>query len=110
MVDNDSKYENTMKKKILNNTEISDINYINYYNNYYIVTNNDNLYIIDNEYKIIYETPVYLLYENKKNYDIIYKDDTLMYLYDYKSKDGLIYEYYDIHSYELIDRVLVGGQ
>ena len=110
MVDNDSKYENTMKKKILNNTEISDINYINYYNNYYIVTNNDNLYIIDNEYRIIYETPVYLLYENKKNYDIIYKDDTLMYLYDYKSKDGLIYEYYDIHSYELIDRVLVGGQ
>ena len=109
MVRNNDKYIDNLKKEISKNTEIYDISYLNVYDNYYIVMDNENLYIIDLEYNKIYETPKYLIYENKKNYDIIYKDGTLMYMNDYMDKSKLIYEYYDIHSYELIDKVLLGG-
>ena len=106
---NNDSYLNKLKEKIIKNTEISDIEYINKYGEYYIVFNNDYLYLIDNEYQIILEKEKFLIHENDKNYDIIYKDNKFMY-FNEVYKDGIIiYEYYDIYKYELIDRILVGG-
>ena len=109
MVHNNDYNVSKIKRKIEKNTEIRDISYLNEYDNYYLVMDNDYLYVIDKEYKIILKKEQYLLYENKKNYDIIYKDDTLMYMNNYIKKDNLICEYYDIFTYELIKRVIVGG-
>ena len=72
---NDKRYEDRLKNKIINNTDVKEIEYINYYDSYYIVMDMENIYVLDNKYigKL------------------------------------LVYEYYDLYTYELYDRVLVGG-
>ena len=40
---------------------------------------------------------------------MIYKDGMVMYMNDYYKGKLLVYEYYDLYTYELYDRVLVGG-
>lgn len=109
MDNNDNRYDDKIKKEITDNTDIKDIKYINKYDNYYIVTDNNYLYIINNEYNELIRKDFSLLHDNVNKYDIIYKDDYIMYLNNYMRDNILVYEYYDINTYELIDRVFVGG-
>lgn len=109
MICNDNKYLNNLKKDIIDNTDISSIRYINKYDGYYIVSNNDNLYLFDEMYNNILEIDLDLVHENVNNYDIIYRDSELVYLNDIKDGSNLAYEYYDLYTYEFLDRVLVGG-
>ncbi len=109
MVYDDNKYNNKIIKNIVKNTEIKDIIYFNEYNNYYIVKDKDYIYLFDKKYKEIFKVDNILVYENKKNYDIIYKDELLMYMNDYYKNNRLVYEYYNIYTYEPIDKVIVGG-
>lgn len=98
-----------IEKDILKNTDIKDIEYINKYDNYYIVMDKKKLYLYDNKYNEITNIDVDKLYENKNNYDIVYRNETIVYMDDYKSKKGLIFKYYDIYNYKLIDEIVVGG-
>ncbi len=107
---NNNKYNDKLENNIINNTEIKKIRYIKKYDNYYIVTNNKYIYLIDSKYDIILKKDISLIHKNTNNYDIIYKDEYLMYFNDYIKDDILVYEYYDINTYELIDRVFVGGK
>ena len=50
-----------------------------------------------------------MVHKNSDNYDIVYRDNTLVYFNDKLDDKKLIYEYYDIYTYEVIDRVFVGG-
>ena len=109
MLFNDKKYHNELVKTITENTDISVVDYINKYDNYYIVLDHKYLYLIDSNFVEILEIDRELLNENSYGYDIIYKDDKLMYFHDYYKDKKLVYEYYDIYTYELIDRVFVGG-
>ena len=102
---NDKAYINKLKNK----TDIKEINYINYYNNYYIVTDDNYIYLLDNKYKELLREDIILIHKNTNNYDIIY-DSKFMYLNSKIKDNTLIYQYYDIHSYELIKEVLVGGK
>ncbi|MGN1358576.1 MAG: hypothetical protein ACI4WU_04335, partial [Bacilli bacterium] len=97
------------KKIIEEECKIDNIIYINKYNDYYIVKDREYLYLINSEYRIISEIDNNLLYENKENYDIIYDDEVFMYMDDEYIDDGVIYRYYDIYSYELINEIKVGG-
>ena len=106
---NDKNYMENMKKKIIANTEIDKIEYINVYDNYYIVLSDEDLYLLDDKYNVVLDVEKFLIYENSKNYDIIYNDKHFMYLNDVYEDDQLIYEYYDIYTYKLIKRVIVGG-
>ena len=106
---NDRNYLNNVKKKIIDNTEINDIEYINVYDNYYIVLNSEDLYLLDNKYNIVLDIERFLIHENSNNYDIIYNDKHFMYLNDVYENDVVIYEYYDIYTYKLIKRIMVGG-
>lgn len=106
---NDERYTSKIMDSIISNTDINNINYINKYDNYYIVTDKDNIYLIDNKYELILKKDINLIHKNNNNYDIIYKNDYLMYVNDYIKDNVLVYEYYDINTYELIDRVFVGG-
>jgi hypothetical protein len=65
--------------------------------------------LLDDKYQELLRRDIYLINENDNNYEIIYKDDNLMYFNDYMKNDVLVYEYYDINTYKLINRVLVGG-
>ena len=109
MVSNDKKYINRLEKDLLNNTSLDTITYVNQYDNYYIVMDKDSVYLFDSKYEEIYKTKISLLYENKNNYDLVYRDDTIMYMDNYKNKGGVIFKYYDIYTYELIDEIMVGG-
>ena len=99
---------NDIKGNILKNTDIEDIIYINKYDNYYIVRNREYIYLLDYNYEEILDIDVDLLHDNKDNYDLIYRDNMIMYMDSYKSKEGVIFKYYDIYSYEIIDEVMVG--
>ena len=109
MIRNDNRYYNRIKKIIEEECKIDNIIYINKYNDYYIVKDKEYLYLINSEYRIISEIYNNLLYENKENYDIIYDDEVFMYMDDEYIDDGVIYRYYDIYSYELINEIKVGG-
>ena len=109
MIGNDNRYYDKIKKIIEEECKIDNIIYINKYNDYYIVKDKEYLYLINSEYRIISEIDNNLLYENKGNYDIIYDDDVFMYMDDEYIDDGVIYRYYDIYSYELINEIKVGG-
>ena len=106
---NDKKSTNKIINSIYKHTDINGIKYINRYDDYYIVLDNKKLYLINRDYDIIIEKEVSSLYDNKNNYDIIYKDEELMYFNDYIKDNKLVYEYYNIYNYKLIDRVFVGG-
>ena len=109
MIGNDNRYYDKIKKIIEEECKIDNIIYINKYNDYYIVKDKEYLYLINSEYRIISEIDNNLLYENKENYDIIYDDEVFMYMDDEYIEDGVIYRYYDIYSYELINEIKVGG-
>lgn len=109
MIGNDNRYYDKIKKIIEEECKIDNIIYINKYNDYYIVKDKEYLYLINSEYRIISEIDNNLLYENKENYDIIYDDEVFMYMDDEYIDDGVIYRYYDIYSYELINEIKVGG-
>ena len=106
---NNNSYEDKMIKNVSIKCNIEDIKYINKYNDYYIVIDDNSLYLIDSNYKIISEIDINLLYENTKNYDIIYRNGKLLYSDDIYKDGNLIYRYYDIYSYEMIDEILIGG-
>ena len=109
MDNNDRQYDNKLRNRIIKNTGIKNIEYINYYDDYYVVIDKDNLYLYDNEYKEILKVDRIIIYKNDNDYDIIYKDGKLMYFDDILKDNKLIYRYYNIYNYELIDEVLVGG-
>lgn len=106
---NDNKYNKKIIKDIINNTEISNIKYVNKYENFYIVMDDKNIYLFSDKYQELLRKDIYLIHKNDNNYEIIYKDNILMYFNNYIKDDAFIYEYYDINTYKLIDRVLVGG-
>lgn len=97
------------KEMVIKNSSIMDIEYLNKYDNKIIVMDKENLYLFDNKYKLILEISLDKVYDNKKNYDIIYRNEKFMYMNDYLSKGKLVFEYYDIESYEFIDKVILGG-
>ena len=109
MVSLDKRYISNLEKEILSNTDIKEVIYINKYDGYYIVKDSDYMYFFDSKYEEIYKVEVSMLHENKNNYDLVYRDNTIMYMDSVKNKDGVIFKYYDIYSYELIDEVIVGG-
>lgn len=108
MVNIDNKYFNGLKKEISENTDITDIVYVNKYNEHYIAKDNEYIYLFNSNYEEITRIKLSLLYDNKKKYDIVYRDKTIMYMDNFKNKEGIIYRYYDIYTYELIDEIVIG--
>ena len=96
-------------KDIIKNTDIKNIKYINKYDDYYIVKDNDYIYLIDYKYNEVLKIDNKKIYDNKNNYELIYRDNTIMYMDNYIDKDSIVFNYYDIYSYKLIDSIIVGG-
>lgn len=109
MVYIDNKYNERIISNIISKTMIDSVIYYNKYDKYFIVMDNKYLYLLDNKYREIFKVDKIKIYDNINNYDIIYKNDLFMYMKDYYKNDKLIYEYYDLYTYELIDKVVLGG-
>ena len=86
---------NDITKSIQENYSIKDkITYTNRYGNYYIFTTASNVYVLNNEYKEIYQENLSRLAKNQENLAIIYKTNKLMYEKTIRKKDKITYEYY----------------
>jgi len=105
---NDHRYINKLEKAIIKNTDVREVSYLNTYGKYYIVMDDDNLYVFDSEYVELLKVDKILIHENNKKYDIIYEEKP-MYISNYYKDNKLYYEYYDLYTYEKTGEVLVGG-
>lgn len=105
---NDKRTVSKYNKLIIKNTSIEKVDYLNIYGNKYIVLADDNLYVFDKEYHELLNIDKILIHDNKNNYDIVY-DDKLMYQECLEKGNKIIYNYYDIYSYEFIKSVSLGG-
>ena len=103
----DYKYEDSLKNEILNNTDIDSFLYVNKYDNHYIIQDKDYLYLFNSKFEEIIRISLDKVYKNSLGYAIVYRDKTIMYMDNYMDKRGIIYKYYDIYTYEVIDEVLV---
>ena len=108
-LEKDEEYIGSVKDKIMDNTDVKKIDYLNIYGNNYIVSDGSYIYVFDKEYKEISKVDIILLAKNTNNYDIIYEDELLMYYKDYYKNSKIICEYYDIYKYELVKTISLGG-
>lgn len=97
-----NRYINIQIKEFENNTNL-DINYLNTYNNYYIVKTNTEILVYNHNYEEIYKEPLDKIFD--LNYDIIYKSNALKYEQTIVSKKKITYNYYDIHTGEKTDNI-----
>lgn len=100
---------NELKELIKNNTKITNINYINKYNLYYLITDDKYLYILKDNYEQINKTELNKIHNNHKNYEIIYQNDNAMYMNNYVNNDTIVFVYYDLYTYEKINEINLGG-
>ena len=96
-------WEENVIKTIKDKTNTQEkINYINYYNNYYIYKTDNNVVVLNNEYQEVEKFKSSDLAENKDNYELIYKTKKLMYEKSIIEKNKVTYEYYDAKTYQKI--------
>ncbi len=89
-------YQDNMLKKIKKNYNINNIDYLNYYNNYYIIKNKEDIIVLNNKYEEVLKEKISNIDTNK--YELVYRDKKLMYEETTLKKDKVIYTYYDIKS------------
>lgn len=106
-VTKNNKYKKNILKDIYNNTDIKNISYYNKSNNYYIVKDNENIYVFDLNYDKVYSKDINEIYNS--SLDIVYRRSNLYYEEKVRDKDKLTYKYYDISTYEEAFDIDVGG-
>ena len=83
-------YYNNISKSIKDNYANINLYYVNKYNDYYVFLSDDNYDVLDGEYNEIMLISKSLVHDNTNNYDVIYKDNKLMYQEEVLDKDKLI--------------------
>lgn len=107
-VNKNDKYNNDMVSYIKKNiTSLESINYINKYDNYYIVKDNLNVMVIDNDMNIVLSEKLSNIYSSYD--DIVYRLNKLMYIEKIVEDNKVTYNYYDIYNHEEIDSIVVEG-
>lgn len=109
MVSIDSKDILKLENEIKDNTSIDMVQYVNKYDGYYIVLDKEYLYLFNDLYEEIYKIEIEKIHKNKNNYELVYRNNTIMYMDSYTKTDGIVFKYFDIFTYEVIDEVVIGG-
>ena len=110
IVNRNNNYLNNILEDIKNNSEIKeDIVYYNKYNNYYIVLTNDNIIVLDKDYKEVYNNSTEKFQDKTSEYEIIYKIDIPMYEEVKKEGNTIKYIYYDIYTLDVLDEIEIEG-
>ena len=102
-------YYNNISKSIKDNYANINLYYVNKYNDYYIFLSDENYGVLDGEYNEIMLISKSLVHDNTNNYDVIYKDNKLIYQEEVLDKDKLMIYYYDIYTYQLDKTITMGG-
>ena len=107
-VNKNDKYNDDMVSYIKKNiTSLESINYMNKYDNYYIVKDNLYVMVIDNDMNIVLSEKVSNIYSSYD--DIVYRLNKLMYVEKIVKDNKVTYNYYDIYNHEEIDSIVVEG-
>ena len=101
-------YYNNISKSIKDNYANINLYYVNKYNDYYIFLSDENYGVLDGEYNEIMLISKSLVHDNTNNYDVIYKDNKLIYQEEVLDKDKLMINYYDIYTYQLDKTIPMG--
>lgn len=101
-------YYNNISKSIKDNYANINLYYVNKYNDYYIFLSDENYGVLDGEYNEIMLISKSLVHDNTNNYDVIYKDNKLIYQEEVLDKDKLKINYYDIYTYQLDKTITMG--
>ena len=109
MVSIDSKDVLKLEDEIRDNTSVDMVQYVNKYDGYYIVLDKEYLYLFNDLYEEIYKIEIEKIHKNKNNYELVYRNNTIMYMDSYTKTDGIVFKYFDIFTYEVIDEVVIGG-
>ena len=80
-------YYNNISKSIKDNYANINLYYVNKYNDYYIFLSDENYGVLDGEYNEIMLISKSLVHDNTNNYDVIYKDNKLIYQEEVLDKD-----------------------
>ena len=106
LINKNNKYLNSITKDIKSNYKLkSDITYSNKYGNYYIFTTSTKVIVLNKEFEEILSNDIDILDKNKNNYELIYKNNKLMYEETILKKSKLTYKYYDAKTYEFIKEI-----
>ena len=102
------------KTVLLINNHVDDIKSINvyygnktYYVSKYVIDNKEYVGIMDTKYNLVKQEEANNLKNIDEDYIIGYKDDKIIYEVKKKSKDGLIYYYYNALDGNLINKINV---
>lgn len=105
-------YIRNMKKSISDNykgiSDYRDIVSISKFNDYYIVGMDNRVLVLDKKYNRVTEYNNEELADDALNNKIIYMDDMALFVKDEKVDSGLIYNYYDVKSGEMVKSLEVG--
>lgn len=105
-------YIKNMKKSISEHykgiDDYRDIVSISKFNDYYIVGMDNRVLVLDKKYKRVTEYNNVDLVDDALNSKIIYMDDMVLFVKDEKVDSGLIYNYYDVKSGEMVKSLEVG--
>lgn len=94
-------YSDNIIQGIQKNYKIDNkINYVNKYGNYYIITTDTNVIVLNKEYQQELKENINVLAENKENYQLIYKTKKLMYEDTIIKDNKLTYVYYDAKTHK----------
>ena len=97
------KYLDSITKNIKENYDIKEnITYSNLYGNYYIFTTKKDIIVLNKEYEEILTKDIDVLTPNPNNYELIYKNNKLIYEETILKSNKIIYKYYDATTGKLL--------
>lgn len=106
IITKNNNFTNSLKSNIKNNYKTSEkINYVNKYGNYYIFKTANEVIVLNEEYEEITKEKISNIAKNVNNYELIYKTNKLLYENTKRTKNKVIYEYYDIKNYKKLSEI-----
>lgn len=97
------KYLDSITKNIKENYDTDEtITYSNLYGNYYIFTTKKDIIVLNKEYEEVLKKDIDVLTPNQNNYELIYKNNKLIYEETILKNNKITYKYYDATTGELL--------
>lgn len=108
-VNSNKDYLEDLFRDIVSNYEIDGkVDYVNIYGGYYIIKTKDKVVVLDKEYKEVFVESNSKLVDNKNNYDLVYRNNSLMYEDAIVKDEEITYNYYDVYTYKFITSIIIG--
>ena len=93
-INSNNNYKNSIINRIKKHYKVDEIQYSNYYKDYYIITTKEEVIVLNKKYVEVYKEKLVNLKPYNK-YEIIYNENKLVYEKKKITKNKVTYTYYD---------------